>query len=72
MRNKYKKSFEDGIKTSKLKSKKEAIVVGSIQGIIIGISIFNDFPILVKIVMLISFMLIFGGIASSKKFKNMF
>ncbi len=65
-----KKSFVEGVESSKFTTRRQAIIRGSIHGIIIAISIFNPFKILVKAIILIVLLLLFGAIASSKRFRG--
>ena len=63
-------SFEEGRDSSKLTSRKQALLRALVTAVIIVISFFNSFPIYVRIIFFIFLMWIFGMIASAKKLKN--
>jgi len=64
------KTFKEGIKSSKLVSKKQAILRATIHGAIIAVSLINPLPWVLKIILFLFLILIFGMIASSKKFRG--
>jgi len=64
------KSFTEGIKSSKLVSKKQALLRATIHGVIIAVSFINPLPWVLKIILFLFLMLIFGVVASSKKFRG--
>jgi hypothetical protein len=63
-------AFKEGEKSSKLTSGRQGLLRGIVTGLIIAISFFNSLGIIFKILLFISLMIIFGAIASSKKFKD--
>ena len=66
----HRKSFEEGVDSSKLKSHKQALVRATLLAIITAISFYNSLPIFLKIIIFIVLFLILGAIGSSKKFRD--
>ncbi|HYT41514.1 MAG TPA: hypothetical protein VEP90_04165 [Methylomirabilota bacterium] len=70
----YKEEFRKGKKSAKIRSHKQAIITGGLMGGVIGVSIFNDFPFIIKSILFVVLMLILGAVMSSdwmkKKFKS--
>jgi 1,4-dihydroxy-2-naphthoate octaprenyltransferase len=65
-----KNTFDDGVDSSKLKTHKQAIIRAIVHGIFTALALFNNFHIWVKILIFIVLFLIYGMVASSKRFRN--
>ncbi len=70
MSEEYKKSFNNGVESSKVTSFKQGIIRGILLAIITIISFYNSFTILLKIIIFIVLFFILGTIGSSKKFRG--
>ena len=66
----FKRSFKEGVKSSKPKSGTQGIVVGLLLGVITAISFFNPLPIFLKVFIFLILLFILGLFASSKKWKD--
>src|SRR5258708_5240565 len=62
----YNEEFRKGHETAKIRSRKQALIHALLQAEVISIAIFNDFPILIKVLIFILLQFILGGIMSSK------
>jgi hypothetical protein len=62
----FREEFRKGSESAKIKSPRQAILTAFLQAVVISIAIFNEFPLLIKVLLFILLQLILGGIMSSK------
>lgn len=61
----FKEEFQKGEESAKIRSRKQGNITAILVGLVLGISIFNGFPILVKVLIFVVLMLILGAVMSS-------
>jgi hypothetical protein len=68
----YREEFEKGEQRAKIRSRKQVIVSRSLQGLVIALALFNDFPIFIKILIFAILQLILGAVMSSEWMERRF